>query len=166
MSIYGQAIGEDEAGSWPSHYLGAYGIDAAFPLGAATARVFLERADTTIRGAYGTPILGSAYRHHIYTDGYTQQGEPLGHPGGGDIALNSIGIFVDAGAWTGTLMLHRGDAYSTATLYPGGGRLSGVNGELAWQLDSRSRLGLAMTHWRDPRGEWTRAQLWWRFAFR
>ena len=124
VSIYGQAIGEDEAGSWPSHYLGAYGIDAAFPIGTATARVFLERADTTVRGAYGTPILSTAYRHHIYTDGYTQRGEPLGHPVGGDIVLNSIGMFVDAGAWTGTLMLHRGDAYSSAQLYAGGGRLT------------------------------------------
>lgn len=166
VSIYGQAIGEDEAGHLPSHYLGAAGIDTAFALGPGTARIFFERANTSARGFYGSPLLGIAYRHHIYTDGYTQQGEPLGHPVDGDVALNSIGILVDAGAWTGTLMFHRGDAYPTAQLYPGGGRLGGVNGEVAWQLDSRSRLGLAMTYWREPQGERTRAQLWWRFAFR
>jgi len=166
VSIYGQAIGEDEAGHFPSHYLGAAGLDAAFPLGAGTARVFLERANTTISGFYKSPILNSAYRTHLYPDGYTQQGEPLAYPAGGDVALNSLGVLVDAGAWTGALMLHHGNAYPTAQVYPGGGRLDGVNGEVAWQLDERSRLGLAASHWRDPQGTQTRAQLWWRFAFR
>ena len=63
-------------------------------------------------------------------------------------------------------MLHRGDAYPTAQLYPGGGRISGVNGEVAWQVDAASRLGLVLANWRDPSGERTRAQLWWRVAFR
>lgn len=166
VAIYGQAIGEDEAGHLPSHYLGAAGVDTAFALEAATARVFFERADTTIRGFYGAPILGSAYRHYIYTDGYTQQGEPLAHPAAGDVVLNSLGVLVDAGAWTGTLMLHHGSAYQSAQLYPGGGHLEGVNGEVAWQVDPRSRVGLAVAHWREPQAKKTRAQLWWRFAFR
>jgi hypothetical protein len=165
-SIYAQAIGEDEAGHSPSHYLGLLGVDTAFPIGAATVRLFVERANTTMRGAFGTPVLGGAYRHHIYLDGYTHQGEPLGHPAGGDVRLDSLGVLFDAGAWSGTLMLHRGDAYPTAQLYPGGGRISGVNGEVAWQLDAVSRLGLVLAYWRDPSGERTRAQLWWRVAFR
>jgi hypothetical protein len=166
VSIYGQAIGEDEAGCLRSHYLGAAGIDTAFAVGAATARVFFERADRSVRGFYGTPLLAIAYRHHIYIDGYTQQGAPLAHPAGADIALDSVGGFIDAGAWTGALMLHHGKAYQTAQLFPGGGGLDGVNGELAWQRDARSRLGLAIAHWREPQGKRTRAQLWWRFAFR
>ena len=135
---------------------------------AAAVRLFAERANTTMSGAFGTPLLGGAYRHHIYTDGYTQQGEPLGQPAGGDVRLNSIGVLVDAGAWTGTLMLHHGDAYPTAQLYPGGGRIDGVNGEVAWQVDPRSRLGLVLAHWREPSGfgDRTRAQLWWRVALR
>jgi len=165
-SIYGQAIGEDEAGHLPSHYLGLVGVDTAFPVGAATVRLFAERTDTSMSGAFGTPLLGGAYRHHIYLDGYTHQGEPLGHPAGGDVRLSSIGTFVDAGAWSGTLMVHRGDAYPTAQFYPGGGRISGVNGEAAWQVDAVSRLGLVLAYWRDPSGERTRAQLWWRVAFR
>jgi hypothetical protein len=60
VSIYGQAIGDDEAGYLPSHYLGGAGVDAAFAVGAATARVFFERADTSSRGFYGAPILGSS----------------------------------------------------------------------------------------------------------
>jgi len=165
-SIYGQAIGEDEAGHWPSHYLGLIGVDTAFAVGAATVRLFVERANTTMAGAVGRPLLGGAYRHHIYTDGYTHQGQPLGHPAGGDVRLNSLGVFVDGRVWSGTLMLHRGDAYATAQFYPGGGRICGVNGEASWQVDAASRLGLVLAYWRDPSGERTRAQLWWRVAFR
>jgi hypothetical protein len=153
LSIYGQAIGEDEAGGLPSHYL-------------ATVRLFVEHANTTMSGAFGTPILGGAYRHGIYVDGYTQRGEPLGHPAGGDVRLTSIGAIVDAGAWSGTLMLHDGDAYPSATLYPGGGKLSGGNAALAWQIDPASRVGIEVAHWRDPGGTSTRAQLWWRYSFR
>ena len=50
-------------------------------------RFFVERANTTMSGAFGKPLLGGAYRHHIYTDGYTHQGQPLGHPAGGDVRL-------------------------------------------------------------------------------
>ena len=167
-SVYGQAIGEDEAGNLPSHYLVMFGIDTAFALDIATVRLFVERANTTMSGAFGMPLLGGAYRHHVYTDGYTQQAEPLGQPAGGDVRLNSTGVLVDAGAWTGTLMLHHGDAYPTAQLYPGGGRLDGVNGEVTWQVDQGSRVGLVLAHWRGPSGfgDRTRAQLWWQGAFR
>jgi Capsule assembly protein Wzi len=164
LSIYGQMIGEDEAGHLPSHYLGAIGVDSTFALGAGTARVFIERADTAMSGSFGTPILGGAYRTRIYPDGYTQQGAPLAYPPGGDVVLDSIGILGAAGAGTGMLMLHRGYAYATAQLYPGGGRLAGLDGEVAWQIDARSRVGLALACWRDPSGERTRAQLWWRIA--
>ena len=166
VSVYGQGIGEDESGGWPSHYLATFGADTAFAIGTAALRLFVERADTSLNGAFGRPILGSAYRHHIYTDGYTQQGDPLGHPAGGDVRLTSIGVIADAGAWTGTFMLHRGDAYATSQLYPGGGRLTGEDGEVAWQIDPASRIGLQVTRWRDPFATRTRAQVWWRRSFR
>ena len=166
LSIYGQAIGEDEAGGWPSHYLASIGADTAFTIDTATVRLFVERADTTLNGAFGSPILGSSYRHSIYVDGYTQRGQPLAHPAGGDVRLTSIGALVDGGRWSAALMLHRGDAYPTATLYPGGGPLSGADAALVWQVDAASRVGFELAHWRDPEGQRTRAQLWWRYAFR
>ena len=166
LSIYGQAIGEDEAGGLPSHYLGSVGVDGTFAVDATTVRLFVEHANTTLNGTFGAPILGSAYRHAIYVAGYTQRGDPLGHPAGGDVRLTSIGAIVDGGAWSGTLMLHHGDAYPSATLYPGGGRLYGGNAALNWQIDPASRVGMELAHWRDPGGTWTRAQLWWRYAFR
>jgi hypothetical protein len=106
-----------------------------------TLRLFVEHANTTLNGTFGTPILASAYRHHIYVAGYTQRGEPLGHPIGGDARLTSIGAIVDGGAWSGTVMLPPGDAYPSATRHPGGGSLSGGNAALNWQIDPASRLG-------------------------
>ena len=47
-------------------------------------------------------------------------------------------------------MLHRGDAYATAQFYPGGGRISGVNGEVAWQVEPRRGSASVLAYWRDP----------------
>ena len=93
VSIYGQAIGEDEANSWPSHFLVSVGADLALPIGGANVRFFVEHANTTARDAFGKPQFGAAYRHHIYTDGYTQLGDPLGHPAWGDARLTSVGVY-------------------------------------------------------------------------
>ncbi len=164
FSVYAQAIGEDDAGNLPSHYLGSGGLDAAFRLGTASVRTFVEHANTTVRGAFADPLFGVAYQHHIYIDGYTQQGDPLGFPAGGDIVLNSIGAIVDAGPWSGELMAHRGGAYQTSTLYPGGGRLSGFDADVAWRVDARSRVGISLRAWSDPLGSRTRAQLWWQLG--
>ena len=65
-----------------------------------------------------------------------------------------------------TLAVHRGDDYVTSQLYPGGGRLSGEDGEIAWQMDPDSRIGLQVARWRAPFATRTRAQLWWRRSFR
>ena len=164
VAVYGQAIGEDEAGGLPSRYLGSYGADVAFTAGGVGWRAFVEHADTSVGGAIGKPKLGPAYRHHIYTDGYTQLGDPLGHPLGGDARLTSIGVFADAGRWTAALALHRGSAYTSSQLYGRSGRLSGANAELAWQVTAASRVGLAMSRWHDPQATRTRAQVWWEQA--
>jgi len=159
-SIYGQAIGEDEANSRPSHFLASAGVDLALPIDDANLRFFVEHANTTARDTFGKAQFGSAYRHHIYADGYTQLGDPLGHPAWGDARLTSAGVYIDGGAWTGAFMLHRGSAYPTAQRWPGGGRISGANAEVAWQVTPDARLGFALMYWRDPLETRTRAQLW------
>jgi hypothetical protein len=164
VSIYGQAIGEDEANHQPSHFLASAGADLALPIRGAEVRFFVEHANTTADDAFGAAELGIAYRHHVYTDGYTQLGDPLGHPIAGDSRLTSAGVYVDGGAWAGALMLHRGSAYATAQRWPGGGRISGANAEASWQLARDTRLGLALTYWKDPLQTRTRAQLWWQVA--
>jgi len=164
VSVYGQAIGEDEANHQPSHFLASMGVDLALPIEGAAARFFVERANTTANDAFGAAQFGSAYRHHIYTAGYTQLGDPLGHPIAGDARLTSAGVYVDGGAWAGVVMLHRGSAYATAQRWPGGGKLSGANAEGSWQLARDSRLAVSLSYWKDPLQTQTRAQLWWQLA--
>ena len=164
VSIYGQAIGEDEANNQPSRFLASAGVDLAVPIEGAAVRFFIEHANTTANDVFGTPELGTAYRHHVYTAGYTQLGDPLGHPIRGDASLTSAGVYVDRGAWSGALMLHRGSAYATAQRWPGGGRLYGANADAAWQVARDSWLGVSLLHWRDPLRTETRAQLWWQIA--
>jgi hypothetical protein len=160
VSIYGQAIGEDEANSRPSHFLASAGADLSLPIGGAQVRWFVEHANTTARDAFGKAQLGAAYRHHIYTEGYTQLGDPLGHPLAGDAKLTSVGVFVDRGTETGVLMLHRGSAYPTAQRWPGGGYIGGANAEVAWRVTPNARLGFALMYWRDPLETRTRGQVW------
>ena len=165
LAFYMQAIGEDEAGYRPSHYLGTFGADTGFRYAGASVRVFLEYANTTCSGLFKSPLPGCAYRHYIYTDGYTQLGDPLGHPAGGDVRLASLGAYIDRGAWTGTLQLHRGSAYPTAQLYGKSGRLGGVDAEAAWRINPSSRIGAAFYYWRDPLGSRPRGQLYWQHSF-
>ncbi len=164
VSVYGQAIGEDEANHQPSHFLASLGVDLALPIEGAATRLFVERANTTANDAFGAPQFGSAYRHHIYTAGYTQLGDPLGHPIAGDARLTSAGVYVDGGGWAAVAMLHRGSAYATSQRWPGGGRLSGANAEASWQVARDSRLGVSLSYWKDPLQTQTRAQLWWQLA--
>ena len=166
VSVYAQAIGEDEAGGLPTKYLGSAGADTRFTLAGSSVRLFGEYADTSTKGFYKQPLLGVAYRHHIYTDGYTQLGDPLGHPAGGDVRLASAGAIVDAGAWTGTVMAHRGRAYATAQRFAPNARLEGANIELARRIDAGSRVGAALFWWNDGVTSRTRGQLWWEVAFR
>ena len=164
LSVFGQAIGEDEAGGMPSRYIGSAGADAAFKLGDATLRVFAERANTVMGGFIGTSRPGSTYRHHLYRQGYTQQGRPLGHPAGGDVRLATVGVLADHGAVAAMLMVHGGKAYDRALLFPTPGALRGGDAALSWRVDENVRIGASITHWRDPLARQTRAQLWWQQA--
>jgi len=167
VSVYGQAIGEDEAGGLPSMYLASYGFDASAGLpGGGSVRLFAERADTVAGGVSGHPRPGVAYRHSTYLQGYTQEGRPLGFPAGGDVTLTSVGLLLDAAPWSAMLMLHAGRAHELAQLDPLPGRLAGADAELALRLTPRERVGLTLTHWRDPQTSRNRAQFWWQHALR
>lgn len=167
-SVYGQAIGEDEAGGMPSKYLASFGTDAAFETaGGASLRVFAEHADTVAGGISGHPHYGTAYRHGVYRQGYTQQGLPLGFPAGGDVVLTSVGLIADRAPWSAMLMLHHGRAQPGTQLFAQPGPLRGADAELAWQAaDGRERLGLTLSAWRDPLERRTRAQIWWQHLLR
>jgi hypothetical protein len=142
VSVHGQAIGEDEAGHWPSRYLASAGGEIATVLaGGASLRLFGEWADTMAGRAFGRAYPGAAYRHPLYPAGYAQRNEPLGHPAGPDVRLASAGMAWRRGPASLLLMAHRGSAPRR-----------GIDAELRLALPEGLALGLAATQWRGPLG--------------
>mgnify|MGYP004536111755 FL=1 len=87
LSFYGQYIGEDEAGLLPSKKMYLAGADYSSSFKNLPYQLYIEWADTTTNG---DPV-GVSYAHHVYKDGYYQQGFPLGHAMGGDGEMVSVG---------------------------------------------------------------------------
>ncbi|NML15066.1 capsule assembly Wzi family protein [Azohydromonas caseinilytica] len=154
MALYGQLTGEDEAGYRPAKNMKLGGLEWSMRHNGGSLRLFAERAHVVA----GPP--GTAYRHHIYRQGYTQNGLPLGYPSGGDTKLTSLGALLDGGALKGELIAYRGRALNTAQRLAAGS-LSGLNAAMAWSPSNQWALGLSLWSGRDGNGRDTAAQLWW-----
>ncbi|MDH1406926.1 capsule assembly Wzi family protein [Acinetobacter johnsonii] len=87
LSLYGQFVGEDEAGLLPSKKMYLAGIDYSSQFKNMPFQLYTEWADTRTNGE----VQGISYNHHIYTDGYYQHGFPLGYAMGGDGQMYSLG---------------------------------------------------------------------------
>ena len=87
ISLYGQYVGEDEAGLLPSKKMYLAGIDYSSQLNNLPLQVYAEWADTRTN----SDVQGISYNHYIYQDGYYQHGFPLGHAMGGDGQMLSLG---------------------------------------------------------------------------
>lgn len=87
LSVYGQYVGEDEAGLLPSKKMYLAGVDYSSQLKNIPFQVYTEWADTRTNG----DTQGISYNHYIYTDGYYQHGFALGHAMGGDGQMYSLG---------------------------------------------------------------------------
>ena len=86
-SVYGQYIGEDEAGGLPAKNMYLAGADYASSAYGKPYQLYAEYTDTRSSG----DVKGISYDHFIYTDGYYQQGYPLGYALGGDAESIAIG---------------------------------------------------------------------------
>nr|WP_313975623.1 capsule assembly Wzi family protein [uncultured Psychrobacter sp.] len=98
VSIYGQYVGEDEAGYLPSKNMYLAGIDYSSSinhdsLGIIPYQIYTEWTDTRSSGE----VKGISYNHYVYTDGNYQQGFPLGYALGGDAESIALGgrLWVD-----------------------------------------------------------------------
>ena len=87
VSLYGQMIGEDEAGGLPSKYMNLLGADFSSSYKNLPYQLYAEWADTRTNGE----VKGISYAHTVYKDGYYQQGFPLAHAMGGDGQMYSVG---------------------------------------------------------------------------
>lgn len=87
MSMYGQYVGEDEAGFLPSKKMYLAGVDYSSHFNNMPYQLYTEWADTRTNG----DVRGISYNHSVYTDGYYQHGYPLAHAMGGDGEMISVG---------------------------------------------------------------------------
>lgn len=86
-TVYAQYVGEDEAGGLPAKNMYLAGADYASEAYGKPYQLYTEYADTRTSGE----VRGVSYDHGTYTDGYYQQGYPLGHSLGGDAESISVG---------------------------------------------------------------------------
>lgn len=90
MAFYTQWIGEDEAGGFPSKFLGLFGLEywGSSPWGGYRLRA--EYADTTCMFNFEEPTYNCAYRHNLYPQGYAYRGRIIGHSLDNDSRMFSV----------------------------------------------------------------------------
>ena len=87
ISLYGQYVGEDEAGGLPAKKMYLAGVDYSSTYHNMPYQLYSEWADTRTNGK----SQGISYNHTNYTDGFYQHGYPLAHAMGGDGQMISFG---------------------------------------------------------------------------
>ena len=94
MAIYGQMIGEDEAGGFPSRYLVQVGVETSgFFRNRWSYRWFGELAGTSC-DYISDDIFNCAYNHGIYKTGYRYRGRVVGHAAENDSQIISTGLIL------------------------------------------------------------------------
>ena len=149
VAVYGQAIGEDEAGSLPSRYLGLAGAEAWGRVGHWTVRGYGEYAHTSCNFSRAEPIRGCAYENTVYTDGYRFRDRAIGHAYDRDGEGWTVGAIAQKDRWQVTaraydVRLNEGQAGERHTVAPQGGRLKGIQAAFATQSREwgRVRVGI------------------------
>jgi hypothetical protein len=97
FGVYGQFIGEDEAGGFPSRWMGQFGADwTAYLAGRWSARFFAEFSGTTCQFYEESERFNCAYNHSIYRTGYRYRARSIGHGADNDARLVTLGgLIVD-----------------------------------------------------------------------
>jgi len=91
VALYGQMIGEDEAGFLPSKFLGLFGIEHWGSVGAGSYRIHLEYSDTTCDFSRQSPEFDCAYESGIYTVGYRFRNRSIGQTTDSDSRMTTLG---------------------------------------------------------------------------
>jgi len=93
FAVYGQFIGEDEAGGLPSRYLGQLGIEGTGVLRRVWSwRWFAEFAGTSCQFYESSERFNCAYNNSIYQTGYRYRGRSVGHAADNDARLITLGL--------------------------------------------------------------------------
>jgi hypothetical protein len=94
VSLYGQMIGEDEAGGFPSLYLFQAGVEGSvITRGQNSLRWFVEFAGTSC-GFLNEDRPNCAYRNRLYPSGYTYSKRIIGHSLDNDARVVSASLIL------------------------------------------------------------------------
>ncbi len=138
VSIYGQMIGEDEAGYLPAKWMYLAGTDFSSVYKNMPYQLYAEWADTRTNLGEKT---GISYTHYVYHDGFYQQGFPLGHAMGGDGQMYSVG---------GNISFDTMNRLSGRVLYAKVNPLSLTVNQAFPEKDTIKGLDLTWTHYIKP----------------
>ena len=146
FSLYGQYVGEDEAGGLPSKKMYLAGLDYSSSFKNMPYQLYTEWADTRTNGE----VRGISYNHSVYTDGYYQHGFPLGHAMGGDGQMYSVGgdIRIDPmNRLNGRLLLAKVNqsARSSNKAFPEKDEIKAI--DLTWSHYLRPDIPLKINAW-------------------
>lgn len=95
LALYGQFIGEDEAGGFPSKFLGQAGMETSGSWrDQGSWRGFLEMASTKCGFYQPEEDYNCAYNHGIYQTGYRYRGRAVGHGSDNDSLTVSTGLLL------------------------------------------------------------------------
>jgi hypothetical protein len=164
-ALYGSAIGEDEAGGLPSGLIAQAGAEWSGRWAGTPVRWFVEASNLIAGDVVGRPRPGKTYRHHVYQQGYTHRGLPLGHAAGGDIKLGSVGVLIDQGAFSALFVAHRGRASEQAQRFAAHAVLAGLNASLSLAVGLDGRAGVSLWHWRAGSERSSALQAFWQTAW-
>jgi len=111
IGLYGQLIGEDEAGGLPSRYIGQLGLEwSGYLADRWSIQAFAEFSGTSAQFYESGRIFNFAYNHGIYRTGYRFKGRPIGHGADNDAQIISAGLsLVDADDIQWRALLRFGD---------------------------------------------------------
>ncbi len=137
ISLYGQYVGEDEAGLLPSKKMYLAGVDYSSQLNNLPLQVYAEWADTRTNG----DVQGISYNHYIYQDGYYQHGFPLGHAMGGDGQMLSLG---------GDIRFDVMNRLNGRAMVAKVNQSNSINNQAFTQKDEIKALDLTWTHYLKP----------------
>ncbi|WP_180157293.1 MULTISPECIES: capsule assembly Wzi family protein [unclassified Acinetobacter] len=137
ISLYGQYVGEDEAGLLPSKKMYLAGVDYSSQLNNLPLQVYAEWADTRTNG----DVQGISYNHYIYQDGYYQHGFPLGHAMGGDGQMVSLG---------GDIRFDVMNRLNGRVMVAKVNQSNSINNQAFTQKDEIKALDLTWTHYLKP----------------
>ncbi len=94
LTLYGQLLGEDEAGKMPAKHILQLGTQFKHAWAGYRFQWYAEASDTMTSRYFGSNTDGAniAYRHGFYRDGLYEQGLPIGFFAGGDAKVYSADL--------------------------------------------------------------------------